>query len=350
MSISSTLKNWYLQNKRELPWRQTQNPYFIWISEVILQQTRVNQGIAYYYRFIEQFPDIETLANAQPEEVFKVWQGLGYYSRARNLHEGARFVHQNFQGLLPSDYEKLLSIKGIGEYTAAAIASIAFNQPHAAIDGNVHRVISRIYGITEAVNTADGRKKIRKAAEELLDTKNPGLFNQALMEFGALQCVPKNPNCNVCPIAESCYALRSNTISQLPFKIKNGKVKTRFFNYIYLYYKDCTFIKLRDKKDIWQGLYEFPLIETKYKYTIEELLQSDEWTSLFKNVHVYIIGNTKRYKHQLTHQTIEVEFIHVKIDDLPSELSQKYTMIKQSDLQSYPVSRLIDRYLQDTVV
>lgn len=349
MSISSTLKNWYLQNKRELPWRQSGNPYFIWVSEVILQQTRVNQGLAYYYRFIEQFPDIKTLANAQPEEVFKVWQGLGYYSRARNLHEGARFVHQNFQGLLPGDYDKLLSIKGIGEYTAAAIASIAFNLPYAAIDGNVHRVISRIYGITDAVNTAEGRKKIRKAAEELLDRKSPGLFNQALMEFGALQCIPKNPNCNACPVADSCYALRTNTISQLPFKIKNGKIKTRFFNYIYLYYKDCTFIKQRDKKDIWQGLYEFPLIETKFKCSTEELLQSKEWYSLFKNVPVYIIDNAKRYKHQLTHQTIEVEFIHVKIDKLLPELSEKYIMIKQADLQSYPVSRLIDRYLQETI-
>ncbi len=349
MSISSTLKNWYLQNKRELPWRQTSNPYFIWISEVILQQTRVNQGLAYYQRFINQFPDVETLANAQSEEVFKIWQGLGYYSRARNLHEGARFVHQNFQGLLPGDYDKLLSIKGIGEYTAAAIASIAFNLPYAAIDGNVHRVISRIYGITEAVNTSEGRKKIRNAAEELLDTKNPGLFNQALMEFGALQCIPKNPNCNVCPVADSCYALRTNTISQLPFKIKNGKIKTRFFNYIYLYYKDYTFIKQRDKKDIWQGLYEFPLIETKSKCTIEELLQSNEWSSLFKNGQIHIIGNAKRYKHQLTHQTIEVEFIHVKIDKLLPELSEKYIMIKQADLQSYPVSRLIDRYLQETI-
>lgn len=349
MSISSTLKNWYLQNKRELPWRQTENPYFIWISEVILQQTRVNQGLAYYHRFTSQFPDIETLANAQVEEVYKVWQGLGYYSRARNLHEGARFVYQNFQGLLPGDHDKLLSIKGIGEYTAAAIGSIAFNLPYVAIDGNVHRVISRIYGITDAVNTAEGRNKIRKAAEELLDRKNPGQFNQALMEFGALQCVPKNPNCNVCPVAGFCYALRTNTINQLPFKIKNGKVKTRHFNYINIYYKDKTFIMQRDKKDIWQGLYEFPLIETREKCTIEELLRSEEWLALFRNVHVYIIGTTKRYKHQLTHQTIEVEFIHLKINELSPELSQKYIMIKQADLQSYPVSRLIDKYLQDTV-
>jgi A/G-specific adenine glycosylase len=348
MLISSILKNWYLQNKRDLPWRQTRNPYYIWISEVILQQTRVNQGLSYYFKFIEQFSDIKTLAHAKAEDVYKVWQGLGYYSRARNLHEGAMFVHQNYQGSLPGSYDELLTIKGIGEYTAAAIASIAFNLPYAAIDGNVHRVITRIYGITDAVNTAEGRKKIRKSADELLDHENPGQFNQAIMEFGALQCVPKSPNCNLCPVASFCYALQHNMVQQLPFKIKNSKITTRFFTYIYIEHNGCTFIKKRDKKDIWQGLYELPLIETKSKYSFEELLHTKEWLAFFKNVNVYIIGNGKRYKHQLTHQTIEVEFIHIKMDVLWPELGKHYVMIKKEELTLYPVSRLIEKYLQDT--
>jgi A/G-specific adenine glycosylase len=346
MLISSILKNWYLQNKRELPWRQTNNPYFIWISEVILQQTRVNQGLSYYANFINQFPDIETLASSTLEQVYKVWQGLGYYSRAKNLHEGAKFIHQNYHGKLPEDFKQLLTIKGIGEYTAAAIASIAFHKNHIAIDGNVHRVISRLYGVTDAVDSAKGRNKIKLLAEELIQQEDPGEFNQALMEFGALQCVPKNPDCSICPLASYCYALQHNLTGVLPVKTNKIKSKTRYFYYLFIQYNTrYLFIKQRNAKDIWQGLYEFPLLETNKKYEMQDLMQLDAWKNLFKNIPLNIIGEKKHFKHQLTHQTIEADFIHVRINAIGLELTNNYLMIEGDDFATYPVSRLIDKYI-----
>ena len=272
MTFSARIISWYKQNKRDLPWRGIKAPYKIWLSEIFLQQTRVEQGTPYYLRFIEQFPTIHNLAEAQEEEVLKLWQGLGYYSRARNLHFAAKQVMLDYDGKFPNKYEDILSLKGIGEYTAAAIASFAYGLPHAVIDGNVYRLLARYFGIHITTNSTEGKKIFAALANELLDKQNANDYNQGIMEFGSQQCKPFNPDCNTCPLHESCVAFLEKSVSVLPMKLKKIKQKKLYFDYFFIEYDGYTYVKKRRNKGIWQNLYDFPLIEKEKKSNKKEII------------------------------------------------------------------------------
>lgn len=258
-NFSEILINWYREHKRELPWRESSDPYLIWISEIILQQTRVVQGYDYFIRFIKRFPDVTSLAEADEDEVMKFWQGLGYYSRARNLHAAARSMN----GVFPKTYPEVLALKGVGEYTAAAICSFAYNMPYAVVDGNVYRVLSRYLGIETPIDSTEGKKLFASLAGEFLDKSRPAVYNQAIMDFGAIQCTPQNPACLFCPLAGSCMALSKSMVAQLPVKQHKTKTTERFLNYIYVRAGACTFINKRTGNDIWKNLFELPLIDRK---------------------------------------------------------------------------------------
>ncbi|MFN8287203.1 MAG: A/G-specific adenine glycosylase [Chitinophagales bacterium] len=263
MAFANTLLKWNkTHNKRQMPWKGEKNPYFIWLSEIILQQTRVEQGLPYYQRFIKQFPTVQHLANAPLDVVMAAWQGLGYYSRARNLQSAAQYVTTELKGVFPTKYEDILKLKGVGDYTAAAIASFAYNEARAVIDGNVIRVLARIFGITTPYDTTAGKKQFTTLAQQLLDKKKAGIYNQAIMDFGALICTPKNPQCQVCPFQKTCAAFQQNLIDTLPVKSKKIKLKERFFHYLLIVADGKILIEQRKKKDIWQNLYQLPLIET----------------------------------------------------------------------------------------
>lgn len=337
--ITSKLAKWYDKNQRNLPWRNSKNPYHIWLSEVILQQTRVDQGTAYYLRFVELFPTVRDLAHASEDVVLHAWQGLGYYSRARNLHAAAKAILSNYAGAFPDEHEAIRKLKGVGDYTAAAIASIAFGLPHAAIDGNVNRVIARVFAMDDAIDSSQGKKRIANLATELLDIKNPGRHNQAMMELGALICSPRNPNCNACPIQEHCAAFELNKQAYLP--IKQGKTKTRNRFLTYLIFIDTsheTIIRKRGEHDIWQGLYEFPLIETE---NLEE--QNLLHHSLAKNHSFSITG---RYTHVLSHQKLHMFFLTAHVDELPLGDWPDAIRVKIEQLHRNAFPRAITRYLQ----
>ena len=264
MTFSNILIKWYLQNKRDMPWRNTTNPYYIWLSEIILQQTRVEQGTAYYLKFVEIFPTVYDLASAKESEVLKLWQGLGYYSRARNLHFTGNYIVNELNGQFPSTYNEILKLKGVGDYTASAIASFCFDEPTAVVDGNVYRVLSRFFDIETPINSTKGIKYFKELAQELIDVDNAATHNQSIMEFGARMCKPQNPDCEICPLNDKCLALQQNKIKSLPVKDKKIKLKKRFFNYLVLVSSDeKTILNLREGKGIWQGLYEFPLVESE---------------------------------------------------------------------------------------
>ena len=260
--FAAILIRWYSENKRRLPWRETEDPYRIWISEIILQQTRVAQGLEYFNRFMERFPDVASLAQAGEDEVMKYWQGLGYYSRARNLHAAAREIMERYEGVFPSEYEKVRALKGIGEYTAAAVCSFAWRQPYAVVDGNVYRVLGRVFGIDTPIDSGPGKKEFAELATALLDRQRPDIYNQAIMDFGAIQCTPKAPDCLYCPLREHCVAFATGKVAQLPVKEGKTRVKPRYFNYLHIGCQGKTLLKRRNAKDIWQNLYEYPLIET----------------------------------------------------------------------------------------
>ena len=260
--ISGLLIEWYDENKRNLPWRDTSDPYKIWVSEVILQLTRVAQGLNYYLQFVEQFPTVNALAESSEEDVLKAWQGLGYYSRARNLHQGAKDVVALHKSKLPASYKEIISIKGIGEYTAAAILSIAYNKPFAVVDGNVYRVLSRLFAIDTPIDMSAGKKQFAKLAQNLIDVSNPAKYNQAIMELGALQCTPVQPLCDSCPLQYLCVAKQLNMQSEFPVKSKKVKVRNRYLHYFHIEYEGYTYLNKRIGKDIWKNMYEFPLIET----------------------------------------------------------------------------------------
>ncbi|NDV60282.1 A/G-specific adenine glycosylase [Bacteroides sp. 519] len=340
-TFNSQLIMWYEENKRELPWRNTTDPYKIWISEIILQQTRVAQGYDYFVRFIERFPDVQTLAAANEDEVLKYWQGLGYYSRARNLHAAAKSMN----GVFPSTYQEVINLKGVGEYTAAAICSISYGMAYAVVDGNVYRVLSRYFGIDTPIDSTEGKKIFKELAQELIDKEQPALYNQAIMEFGALQCTPASPNCTLCPVADGCLALANNTIKQLPAKQHKTKVTNRYFNYIYVRAGGCTFIKKRTGNDIWKNLFEFPLIETPEQISEEELYSSPEFQSLVGSDHLSVkllLGNVK---HVLSHRIIFANFYQVDLPD-GKTLSNDYIRIKQEELEGYAISRLTQIFLE----
>lgn len=344
--ISNELIKWYDYNKRELPWRETKDPYRIWISEIILQQTRVIQGYEYYIRFIDTFPDVVSLANAEEEEVLKLWQGLGYYSRARNLHAAAKTVATLHNGIFPTEYKDVLALKGIGEYTAAAITSFAYNLPYAVVDGNVFRFLSRLFGIDTPIDTTQGKKEFTNLATELLNKKNPGAHNQAIMEFGALQCTPTSPKCNECPLVDICIAYSQNTITKLPVKQGKTKVKERFFNYLDIRYGSNIYLNKRIGNDIWKNLYELPLIETDSKLNLEDLQNTPDFRKLFEkagNIKIQQMGLT--LKHVLSHRIIYATFYRIEVED-DITIKEQYTKTDAAQLSDFPISRLVDRYFE----
>lgn len=345
------LLQWYDINHRILPWRSTSDPYKIWLSEIILQQTRVDQGLNYYLKFIDKFPAIEDLAHAGEDEILKLWQGLGYYSRARNLHKTAKTVCHQHGGIFPKTYHEILKLKGVGPYTAAAIASIVFDEPKPVVDGNVMRLVSRWYAIDEAVNSASGINQIKEILTQLIDKNQPGKFNQAMMEFGAGFCKPKNPDCFQCIFKDQCLAFQKNKVAILPRKNSTVKVKNRYFNYLFINFiqdgEIFTFLKKRQENDIWKGLYEFPLIETLHETGIMELLRNNEEMIPGSPDQLVIESISKKYLHKLTHQRINSCFIKMEFNGLPGENSYLYLKIPLTTIRTYPVSRLTDKYLND---
>ncbi|NBC24271.1 MAG: A/G-specific adenine glycosylase, partial [Bacteroidetes bacterium] len=308
MELSEALISWYLKNKRDLPWRNTQDAYKIWLSEIILQQTRVNQGLAYYYKFIENYPDILKLASANEDEVLKLWQGLGYYSRARNLLHAAKTVANENKGIFPDNYDDIRKLKGIGPYTAAAIASFAFKLPHAVVDGNVSRVLSRLFDVPEAINGTAGKKIINELAEKCLDTSRPDLHNQAMMELGAMVCTPSNPSCEACPVSHKCLALKEKTIAERPVKIKKAKAKSRYMDYAVLESDDRLLFRKRNEKDIWQGLHDFAAVEGVRDAPAEYITKSVQGEFPKMNLGATPVGPEKEYTHILSHRKIHARF------------------------------------------
>ena len=313
-----TLLKWFSENGRDLPWRETHDPYAIWLSEIILQQTQVKQGWAYWERFLRRWPTVEDLANATEDEVLREWQGLGYYSRARNLHFAARQIVE--MGGFPQTLEGIKSLKGVGDYTAAAIGSIAFGLPAAVVDGNVYRVLARYYRIETPINTTEGKKEFTALAQSLLPEKEEGIFNQAIMDFGAIQCTPQSPKCVICPLQESCVALRTGQVDKLPVKLKTLKVKERHLIYIYIRCKGETAIHRRGEGDIWQGLYEPLLVQ----------MVPTEARLIAKDV-----------KHVLTHRILTADFYLWETDKRPT-LPDDYFWIREEDIDNYGIPRLVD--------
>ncbi len=352
-SFGEKLTFWYAQNKRHLPWRDICDPYKIWLSEIILQQTRVNQGITYYQRFTQAYPDIFRLANAPADEVYKLWQGLGYYNRADNLMKTAKIVAGQYNGQFPDDFEKLKSLPGIGDYTAAAIASLAFGKKHPVVDGNVYRVLSRIFGVETPINTAKGKKEFTTLAFRLMAGHAPADFNQALMEFGALHCVPHHPDCETCMFKNSCFAASTHRQAGFPVKKPKAPVCNRYYYYFVIQVahkgETCFYLKKRTARGIWRNLYDFPAIESAS--ALEEPLDSivlAQKTNLFEKL-PYTTGTPSVvYRQQLTHLKVSAYFIPVFLTE-PLSNGQKKSLflVQQKQLTNFPVPRLIARYLQD---
>ncbi|MGB1307892.1 MAG: A/G-specific adenine glycosylase [Oceanihabitans sp.] len=343
MTYAEILIGWYTVNKRDLPWRRTTNPYFIWLSEIILQQTKVDQGLPYYNAFIAKYPTVFELADATETEVLKLWQGLGYYSRARNLHATAKHIVNNLDGVFPNNYKALLQLKGVGDYTASAIASICFNEVCAVVDGNVYRALSRYYGIHTPINTTIGSKEFKALAQKLIATKDPAIFNQAIMEFGAKQCKPKNPNCTICPLQNKCIAFKDALIEELPVKIKSNAPKKKYFNFLVYIYKDKKILlEKRKTKGIWQNLYQFPLIESDSilnKEALQLLLKNNNTAT--NNLLSLALYNTKPIIHKLSHQHLYTKFWIVQVN----AINAKAIPILQ--LKDYPVPVLISNFLNE---
>lgn len=316
MNFSKTLIEWYLQNKRDLPWRNDNNPYSIWLSEIILQQTRVDQGLPYFLRFKKTFPTIFDLANASEDSVLKLWQGLGYYSRARNLHKTAQLIVQEYHGEFPKRFSELRHLKGVGDYTAAAIASFAYNENVAAVDGNVYRVLSRFFDVETDIATSAAKKEFTQLATELLPEGKANIFNQAIMEFGALQCVPKNPDCKHCVFNSGCLALQKKKVAQLPVKSKKSKVVQRYFNYlVFLDDAQHTVMCKRTQKGIWHNLYEFPLLETEGSIPEEAILDYiRNQTSVENEIQDIELYNPDPIVHKLSHQQLHIKFWKVSVE------------------------------------
>lgn len=340
------LLQWYGIHRRELPWRESRDAYRIWLSEVILQQTRVAQGEGYFLRFIDRFPTVSALAEADSDEVMKYWQGLGYYSRARNLHRAAKEIAERFGGVFPRNHNDILQLKGIGPYTAAAISSIAYNDPYAVVDGNVYRVLSRIFAEATPIDSTEGKKIFGKLADSLLDRQNPGDYNQAIMDFGAMQCTPRLPECGTCPLCESCAAHRSGTQELFPVKAKKAVVVPRYFNYIVVRHDKTTLLKKRTENDIWNNLYEFPMIETDAAVDFAELIQTPAYQELTKGAGtITLTRRTQMKKHQLSHQTLHAVFYETTWSSLPHK--EGYLAVAEQSIGDYPVPRLIERYLEE---
>ena len=343
MRFRKILFEWYVSNKRNLPWRNTNDPYFIWLSEIILQQTKVEQGLPYYLIFIKEFPTISDLANAKEDKVLKLWQGLGYYSRARNLHFSAQYIMDYYNGVFPKNYNDILALKGVGIYTAAAISSFSFGLPYAVVDGNVVRFLSRFFGIEIPSDSFLGKKKYQELAQDLLDTRNPADHNQAMMEFGAIQCLPKNPKCHACVFIADCVAYSTNNVQKLPVKLKKVKIKKRFLHYLLIQNNDLIILGKR-KNGIWKGLYEFPFIEFSSFKLEKKVINSAKWALLFKNTSVIIEAVSDQFIHKLSHQHLYAKFWILNVEDFELE---GYSFIRKSELKYYPISRLMDKFLKE---
>ena len=336
--ISRSIINWYQTNKRDLPWRQTADPYHIWLSEVILQQTRVAQGTAYYYRFLEKFPTVKKLSQASEDEVLEIWQGLGYYSRARNLHSAAKHIANELDGHFPSNYDGLLKLKGIGEYTAAAIASFAYHEDKAVVDGNVIRVISRLYKIEEDVRSPKVVGRIKEITQSLLPPGNAYLFNQALMELGALVCIPRNPSCGTCPVSTHCEARTAGIQEKIPFKSKLKARRVRFLNYLLVEVDEEVYFKKRGPKDIWEGLYEPILFEMDHAFDIpNEFLKGMPPDTHIPKENVQVLNLIRATKHILSHQELWVTLCHVRLQSKPGFGGGKWVNISELDRLPKPV-------------
>lgn len=342
MIFSNSLIQWYLQNKRDLPWRNTTNPYAIWLSEIMLQQTRVAQGTPYFLSFMDAFSTVFDLAKADEEQVLKLWQGLGYYSRARNLHKTAQYVAFELDGVFPTTYNDLLKLKGVGEYTAAAIASFSYQEPVPVVDGNVFRVLSRYFGIETDIALASAKKEFAALAFELMPKDKPAIFNQAIMEFGALQCVPKSPDCSICVFNTSCVALQKKKVAQLPVKSKKIKVRNRYFNYLVVSdEQENTIVQKRISKGIWQNLYEFPLIETEKEEDfdcIADLLKKSDFGS--NTIIAMMEDNEKSIIHKLSHQHLHIKFWKINVR------GKVENGISKEDLKKFPFPIVIHNFIE----
>ena len=342
--LQKQLLIWYAKNKRELPWRNTQDPYLIWLSEVILQQTRIQQGLPYYQKFTDKYQTIFELAQAPNEEIMKLWQGLGYYSRARNMHETAKIISFELQGKFPDNYNSLLKLRGIGPYTAAAIASFAFHEAVAVLDGNVYRVLSRLYAITDPIQSGQGKKVFAAIASDFLNKKDPALHNQAMMELGSLVCKPQNPNCLECPFQNKCLARLQNKQEEFPVQEKKRKAKNRYLHYFYFQHKGKTAIFRRVAGDIWQNLFDLPFLEFE-ELVSEEIvrgeLENRDWIKNGQNEDLKMVFQTK---HLLTHQHLFATFWLVNSSKIPN-LGVENIWVKPEKLKEYAVSRLLDKFL-----
>lgn len=337
------------QNDRQMPWKGEKDPYKIWLSEIILQQTRVEQGWNYYTNFIATFPDVQQLAKAKDEKIFKLWEGLGYYTRCRNLIASARFIANERKGKFPDTYEEIKGLKGVGPYTAAAISSFAFNLPYAVVDGNVFRVLARVFGIDKPTDSTEGKKYFTQLAEELLDKKQPGLYNQAIMDFGAVVCKPVSPICTACCFQKSCIAFQDNRVNELPVKEKKIKIRKRWFYYLLLDYKNEIAIRQRTEKDIWQDLYEFPLIESPVELGKKALLQQIETRKLFDTKNAELFSISPLFKQQLSHQLIAGQFIRFKVKRKFSG-AESWQWIAKNKIGKYAFPRFINQYLNKKTV
>lgn len=365
MSVSVKLVEWYDPGRRQhdgtggLPWRNTSDPYRIWVSEVILQQTRVGQGLDYYSRFIEAFPDVETLASSDEEKVLKIWQGLGYYSRARNIHQAAGQIVKFYKGRIPADYDDLIRLPGIGDYTASAILSIAFGKSYPAIDGNAGRVFARISGITDPAGSTSFIKKVKKIAERWISRSDPAAFNQAVMDLGALVCTPENPVCDVCPVKDDCYAFKNGKTEMLPV-IRKKKTKTkRYFHYFVILWEErnrqMIMIRKRTGNDIWKNLFEFPMIESSGPAASEKIMHTLSQKTAAYSVLAGTVPQKNHYRHILTHREIMADFFIFRIQ--PEEAPETIRGLREAfpgafeieldGLNNYAVSRLVDKFLKD---
>lgn len=348
--FSAKLLKWDREaNNRKMPWKGEKDPYRIWLSEIILQQTRVEQGLQYYQNFIKTFPDIHKLAKAPESKIFKLWEGLGYYSRCRNLIATAKYISKELKGVFPDDYISIKSLKGVGPYTAAAISSFAFDLPYPVVDGNVYRVLARIFGINEPMDTTNGKKVFNSLAEKLIDKKEPGRYNQTIMDFGATICKPQAPLCDGCIFKKECFAFLNKKIDQLPVKEKRIKIKERWFYYLVLEYKNTIAIRQRKEKDIWRDLYEFPLMELKKKIMPDRVINTTiNDLKLFHTKHKTPYFSSL-YRQKLSHQLISGYYLFIKIDKKPI-LKNDWLWVKKSDFKKYTFPKFINSFLIENLI
>ncbi|WP_316802688.1 A/G-specific adenine glycosylase [Pedobacter nototheniae] len=347
MIFQNELINWYNINKRDLPWRHTNNAYVIWLSEIILQQTRVEQGLPYFNKFLDNFPAVSDFAGANEAKVLKLWQGLGYYSRGRNMHATAQIVMKDFGGVFPTLHDDLIKLKGIGGYTAAAISSFSSGEARAVVDGNVFRVLARYFGISTAINSPAGKKEFFMLANELLYRADPALYNQAIMEFGALQCKPKSPNCGVCPLSQTCYAYKHKQVNILPVKLAKAEKKLRFFNYLVCMDGDQILVRERQAGDIWQHLYDFPCIETSDTVKAGDPGLDDKISEWFGENATYQLKNAK--KHILTHQIIQVQFFELKNYIFNFSKQKELNWVSLDRLDELPQPKVIHDFIVENL-